>query len=37
LKNLIRIQTNVEASGMYLISLVAGNKIIDTQKFFVKN
>jgi Ca-activated chloride channel family protein len=37
LKNLIRIQTNVEASGMYLISLLAGNKIIDTQKFFVKN
>lgn len=37
LKDLIRIQTFTSASGMYLISLVSGNKILDTKKFFVEN
>jgi Ca-activated chloride channel homolog len=35
-KNLVRIQTHAGASGMYLISLVSGNKILDTKKFFIK-
>jgi Ca-activated chloride channel family protein len=37
LKDLIRIQTNTGASGMYFITLVSGNEILDTKKFFVKN
>ena len=37
LKDLIAIQMNIEASGMYLVSLVSGNEVYGTQKIFVKN
>lgn len=36
-KDLIRIQTNTGATGMYLIALVSDNEVLDTKKFFVKN